>query len=234
MRRHGFTLIELLVVVAIIALLIAILLPSLNRARDAARAVVCLSNQRQWVMIGSMYAADNQSKMVSSDTGFNLPAYSWVLTPQPAPPSETEQHLRDGKLWRYHQNVELYHCPAAINDYLRNYSINNYLNGFYTIGGHRPLAKLSDFRRPNLTLAWLDEYDPRGFNWGSFGLSPTGSSWTDWPAGWHLDGNVHSFVDGHAEHYIFRDPATSQIAAAFTPAPGSPDLEYFQRIIGIQ
>ena len=56
--RSAFTLIELLVVVSIIALLIAILLPSLGRAREAARAVVCQSNLRQFSLAFVMYYGD--------------------------------------------------------------------------------------------------------------------------------------------------------------------------------
>jgi len=60
MRQSGFTLIELLVVVSIIALLIAILLPSLSRAQELARVTVCASNQRQ-LHIGLLsYAQSNQ------------------------------------------------------------------------------------------------------------------------------------------------------------------------------
>ena len=58
MKRRGFTLIELLVVVAIIALLMAILLPSLRQAREQARAVVCLSHLKQWSLCLSMYTSD--------------------------------------------------------------------------------------------------------------------------------------------------------------------------------
>ena len=60
-RRGGaFTLIELLVVVSILALLISILLPSLSRAREQARAAVCGSNQRQLAIANDLYAADNR------------------------------------------------------------------------------------------------------------------------------------------------------------------------------
>ncbi|MDX2131397.1 MAG: prepilin-type N-terminal cleavage/methylation domain-containing protein [Planctomycetota bacterium] len=58
MRRAGFTLIELLVVIAIIALLIGILLPSLGKAREAGRFVVCRSNIRQVGLSFWTYAAD--------------------------------------------------------------------------------------------------------------------------------------------------------------------------------
>ncbi len=59
-RKHGFTLVELLVVIGIISILIAMLLPALNKAREAAKSVSCLSNMRQ-VMLGlAMYAHDNR------------------------------------------------------------------------------------------------------------------------------------------------------------------------------
>lgn len=58
--RSGFTLVELLVVVAIIAMLISLLLPSLGKAREATKAAVCGSNQRQLAIAATAYAADNQ------------------------------------------------------------------------------------------------------------------------------------------------------------------------------
>ncbi|MHB1158485.1 MAG: prepilin-type N-terminal cleavage/methylation domain-containing protein, partial [Phycisphaerales bacterium] len=58
-KKHGFTLVELLVVVSIIALLMAILLPALGKARETARMVVCLSQQRQLGLATRMYIGDN-------------------------------------------------------------------------------------------------------------------------------------------------------------------------------
>lgn len=62
--RRGFTLIELLVVISIIALLIAILLPALGAARNAARAVQCLSNQRQLGLVLHLYGHDNDEYLL--------------------------------------------------------------------------------------------------------------------------------------------------------------------------
>ncbi len=65
MKRKGFTLIELLVVIAIIAILAAILLPALARAREAARRASCSSNLKQWGIICKMYANENKGMFPS-------------------------------------------------------------------------------------------------------------------------------------------------------------------------
>lgn len=72
-RRPGFTLVELLVVIGIIALLISILFPALNRARYAALRTACLSNVRQQVLAQLMYAEENKGKFC--DRNENSPDY---------------------------------------------------------------------------------------------------------------------------------------------------------------
>src|SRR5204863_211523 len=67
-RRHAFTLVELLVVIGIIAVLIGILLPALNKARQGARATACLSNLRSMGQAWSIYLSENKG---------HLPHYLW-------------------------------------------------------------------------------------------------------------------------------------------------------------
>jgi prepilin-type N-terminal cleavage/methylation domain-containing protein len=94
--RCGFTLIELLVVVAVIAVLMAILMPALQRVKHQARGVACQSNLKQWGLIFAMYADDHDSR---------LPG--WLEADGPWPEVLTA-------LWAHHRDTnDLFLCPMA-------------------------------------------------------------------------------------------------------------------------
>jgi prepilin-type N-terminal cleavage/methylation domain-containing protein len=73
---YAFTLIELLVVIAIIALLMAILMPALDRVKKQAKSVACQTNLRQWALIFSMYMDENDGYFAYGDSSGR---WRWVL-----------------------------------------------------------------------------------------------------------------------------------------------------------
>lgn len=123
--ERGFTLIELLVVVAIIAILMAILLPSLQRARDQAKGSVCLSNLHQLALATHYYAGDNQDRLPyivgANNGGANAPFY---------------QYHTLFNFWPYLKDLKIFICPSAkdatsTRDYIANPP--PYEPSFYTV-----------------------------------------------------------------------------------------------------
>ncbi len=216
-KRTGFTLIELLVVISIIALLVAILMPALNKARESSKRAWCVNSARSLTLAWMMYADDNEGRLCGP-RGV-LPAdtpYGWVMgvldddtgqfSQYPVDQSEQSQieAIRGGKLYRYTNTVEVYRCPVAKPQEMRTYSCNFVLGVDSDQNGR--CRKLEDIKHASERIVFLDDY---GNNWDAQWVV-----WYDQPRWWnpiparHGPGTVTSFADGHADYWRWTDPRT--------------------------
>lgn len=157
-RKTGFTLVELLVVISIIAMLLAVLIPSLNKARAAGQAVVCSSNQKQIALASIMYCDTNSGLFprpyyVSGQSYLFL---TQMLAPYIGGANKTEKDA-NGEI-RYFYN--LYQCPASKFKntiwHHSSYGINWMIGGEWTVKSGGTLPKRSEVFRPSEVVLYVD------------------------------------------------------------------------------
>jgi len=242
---NGFTLIELLVVIAIIAILAAMLLPALSRARMKAWGAKCRSNLKQLQLAASMYKDDSNGVLLpNAPANFGLPggARSWVdannVEGWDALVGNTNIGLYTSALLAPYvaNQIGVYKCaadviPSANGQRLRSYSMNGQMGAVYIVGhnldiGALQYVKESDLINPAPALAWIfaDE-NPDSIQDGYLEVDSINGNFPDVPAA-YLGGSCgFSFADGHAEVHKWLTGALTSIVVASPKIVHNPQVQ---------
>jgi prepilin-type N-terminal cleavage/methylation domain-containing protein/prepilin-type processing-associated H-X9-DG protein len=183
-RRKAFTLIELLVVIAIIAILMAILMPALNRVKEQGKRIVCENCLKTLQLCWIMYCDDNDDKLVNgaggfhytSDTGYTedgtaagIIERAWVgagwgdnwdqptaVTGRGITDREKKDAIRYGALWEYTKDYDVYKCPTGRRGEAVTYAAVDAANGLVRAGTASGSGKVYNTgARVGRTVIWL-------------------------------------------------------------------------------
>lgn len=211
-KSRGFTLIELLVVVAIIAILMAILLPAMHRAREQGSRITCLNNMKQLTLGWIMYADENNLKIVNGAAGvYRSNETPWVgkcwganWRTDRLPEEDQITEIKKGALWPYVKNIKVYSCPTGTRGEMLTYAAMDGVNGLpreKTVEDGVWAKRMSDIRKKSERIVFIDE------GWtspDSYAVNYNRQEWFDNPPIRHGDGITTSFADGHSGYHKWK------------------------------
>jgi prepilin-type processing-associated H-X9-DG protein len=252
-NKAAFTMVELLLVVGVVGLLAATLVPTLQRAKERAKRIYCINNEKQLATTWFMYATDHADKVVANGIPIRVPTpnIKWVQGQFVIPEDSTNEDWVLNPQWALYAHYihigRIYVCPgnSPTVSYqgfayprVRSYAMNNFLGWEGFRSSDIPMAdwltpqKIGQIDDPS-GIFLIPDVNANSICWPYFGTLMDRDDFFNFPGAVHNGGGVISFCDGHVSYHRWTDPFTisgysDNYHRHDDPSPGNADLHWLQ------